>query len=100
MNRRNAIFASRSKITPINEYSNKCGIDKCILDSLYLCNICSMNMCIRHSIKQTNNTDICRNCSLNPDYRDSIIAVNKHYQKKTPFQHLIDLYKILSCKHI
>jgi hypothetical protein len=37
---------------------------------------------------------------LNPGYRDSLIAVNKHYQKKTAFQHLGDLYKILSCKHI
>ena len=100
MNRRNAIFASYNKITPINEYSNKCGINECILDSLYLCDICSMNMCIHHTIKQTTNTHVCTNCLLNTGYRDSIIAVNKHYQKKTSFQHLVDLYKMLSCKHI
>ena len=85
MNRRNAIFASYNKITPINEYSNKCGINECILDSLYLCDICSMNMCIHHTIKQTTNTHVCTNCLLNTGYRDSIIAVNKHYQKKTSF---------------
>ena len=100
MSRRNAIFASHSRITPIDDYDIKCGMNDCLINSLYCCNICCMKLCVHHIIRQTNNTTICRNCLLNPDYRDSIIAVNKHYQKKTAFQHLVDLYKILSCKYI
>jgi len=100
MERRNGKVASHRKVSPVHEYSLKCGTDDCLLDSLYCCNICAIQLCIRHRICQENNTSLCHVCVVNPDYRDSIVAVNLHYRKKTILEKLFGIYKIITCRYI
>jgi hypothetical protein len=92
--RKSAICYPKPTKTVIPE--NYCYIEGCIFNSLYKCNICDNHVCINHKFGDLNQDFIvCRNCNVNPEYRDIICTNNKYYYNKNKRNKYIQ--KFINC---
>lgn len=76
MERRNAIF-TKHKYYP--KYEHYCGIQNCILYSLYNCHICNMSTCVHHKIGDGDDS-VCVSCFKDPNYKNVTLAKLNHIE--------------------